>query len=54
MELSDYAKLSSIELLIAEIQGKVNVTRYNRNKPSKSYLTLTLTKTTRKGKSVKL
>jgi hypothetical protein len=54
MELSDYAKLSSMDLLIAEVQGKVNVTRYETKKPSKSYLSMTLTKTVRKGKSTKL
>lgn len=54
MELSDYAKLSSVDLLIAEIQGKVTVTRYQRNKPSKAHCMLTLTKTVRKGKSTKL
>lgn len=47
MDLNDYAQLPSLELLIAEVQGKVVVTRYKRNKPDKRHLTLTMTKTTR-------
>lgn len=54
MQLSDYAKLSSLDLLIAEIQGKVKVTRFECNKPSKSHCILTMTKTVRKQHSQKV
>lgn len=54
MQLGDYAKLSSLELLVAEVQGKVTVTRYKRNKPQKRHCVLTMTKTTRANNTRKI
>ena len=44
MTPTDYAKMSSMDLVIAEVQGKVKVTRLASAKPRKSDLILTQTK----------
>ena len=44
MTISEFATLSNIDLVIAEIQGKVKVTRLETVKPRKSELVLTQTK----------
>ena len=44
MTLTDFAQMSSLDLMIAEVQGKVTVTRLATAKPRKSELTLTQTK----------
>ena len=44
MSLSEFAKMSSLDLTIAEVQGKVKVTRLASAKPRKSELILTQTK----------
>jgi hypothetical protein len=44
MTATDYAQMSSIDLMIAEVQGKVKVTRLASAKPRKSDLVMTQTK----------
>jgi len=44
MTPTDYAKMSSMDLVIAEVQGKVKVTRLGSAKPRKGDLILTQTK----------
>ena len=44
MTATDYAQMSSIDLMIAEVQGKVKVTRLETAKPRKSDLVMTQTK----------
>jgi hypothetical protein len=44
MTLSEFASLSTLDLAIAELHGKVKVTRLETLKPSKSDLILTQTK----------
>ena len=42
--LSQFAQMSNLDLMIAEVQGKVKVTRLATSKPRKSQLILTQTK----------
>ena len=44
MTATEYAQMSSIDLMIAEVQGKVKVTRLASAKPRKSDLVMTQTK----------
>jgi hypothetical protein len=44
MTATEYAQMSSIDLMIAEVQGKVKVTRLEAAKPRKSDLVMTQTK----------
>ena len=54
MEISDLAKLSKLDLLLAEIQHDVKVTRIKPNKAEKRFRTLTLTKVTRTNSAQKV
>jgi len=42
--LSEFAQMSTLDLMIAEVQGKVTVTRLATPKPRKSHLVMTQTK----------
>ena len=44
MTVSEFASLSTLDLAIAEVQGKIKVTRLASAKPRKSDLTLSQTK----------
>jgi len=44
MTATEYAQMSSVDLMIAEVQGKVKVTRLASAKPRKSDLVMTQTK----------
>jgi hypothetical protein len=44
MTVSEFASLSTLDLVIAEVQGKVKVTRLATVKPRKSHLVMTQTK----------
>jgi hypothetical protein len=44
MTVSEFASLSTLDLVIAEVQGKVKVTRLETIKPRKSDLILSQTK----------
>jgi len=44
MTLTEFASMSTLDLMIAEVQGKVKVTRLASAKPRKSDLVMTQTK----------
>lgn len=54
MNVDNYASMPKLDLLLAEIQDGVNVTRYKTKKPQRRFLVMTMTKTTRKGSSRKI
>lgn len=54
MNVDNYATMSNLDLLIADVQEKANVTRYKTKSPERRFLTMTMTKTTRKGSSRKI